>query len=120
VPSIKPSLRSNLPRIVISSAKVFRMVLKTLLWTQFWKRLWQVWYDGYLSGKSCQRAPVFRTQRIPLRTSRLFLQGRPLPSGLRTGSGIKGSNMAHCSFVKSTATPHPLSFPVSFYHVGYL
>jgi hypothetical protein len=118
VPSIKPSRKSSLPRSIISSARVFRIDLKTLLWTQAWNRLWQVWYEGYRSGKSCQRAPVLRTQRIPLRTSRLFLQGRPLPSGLRTGSGIKGSRIAHCSFVKSTSTPHPILFPVSFYHVG--
>ncbi len=120
VPSIKPSLKSSLPRCIISSAKVFRMSLKTPLLTQVWNRLWQVWYGGYRSGKSCHLAPVFKTQRIPSNTSRLFLQGLPLPSGRRTGSGIKGSKITHCSFVKSTTTPHHWLFPRSFYHVGYL
>ncbi len=120
VPSIKPSLKSSLPRSIISWPKAFRMSSKRPLLTQAWKRLWQVWYGGYRSGKSCHRAPVLRTQRMPSNTSRLFLQGLPLPSGLRTGSGIKSSRIVHCSLVKSTATPHPFIFSSSFYHVGYL
>ena len=120
VPSIKPSLRSSLPLSIISSARVFRMVSNSPLLTQLWKRLWQVWYGGYRSGKSCQRAPVFKTQRMPSSTSRLFLQGLPFPSSLRTGSGIKGSRMAHCSSVKFTTTPQHPRFTLLFYHVGYL
>jgi hypothetical protein len=120
VPSINPSRRSSLPRSIISSARVFRMVSNSPLLTQLWNRLWQVWYGGYRSGKSCHRAPVFKTQRMPFNTSRLFLQGLPLPSGLRTGSGIKGSRMAHCSSVKFTTTPQHPRFTLLFYHLGYL
>ncbi len=121
VPSIKPSRKSSLPRSIISWAKALRISSNRPFLTQAWKRRWQVWYGGYRSGKSCQRAPVFSTQRMPSSTSRLFLQGLPLPSGLRSGSGIKGSKIAHCSLVKSTPTPQlPWLFPNSFYHVGYL
>jgi hypothetical protein len=105
VPSIKPSLRSSLPRPIMSSAIALKTFSKTPLLTHSWKRLWQVWYGGYLSGRSCQRAPVCKTQIMPLRTSRLSLQGLPLPSSLRGGSGIVGLSISHCSSVRFILHP---------------
>jgi len=51
---------------------------------------------GYLSGRSCQRAPVRSTQRIPSRTSLLSIEGRP-PFGLLFGLGRSGSISFHRS-----------------------
>ena len=53
----------------------------------------QVGNEGYRSGKSCHRAPVFRTQRTPSRHWRASTLGRP-PSG--DGSGF--SNRSLISF----------------------
>jgi hypothetical protein len=56
---------------------------------------------GYLSGRSRQRAPVLRTQRIPSRQRRLSAQGRPpfFPLG---NCGNKGSSFSHIRSVKSS------------------
>ena len=51
---------------------------------------------GYRSGKSCQRAPVRRTQRMPSSTCRLSIGGRP-PFGFALGSGSSGSSSFHWS-----------------------
>jgi len=51
---------------------------------------------GYRSGKSCQRAPVRKTQRMPSKTWRLSQAGRP-PCGFCVVSGSSGSNSFHCS-----------------------
>ena len=101
VPSMKASDRSMPPRASKSSARARRIFSTVPSCTHCWKRRWQVWYDGYLSGRSFQGAPVRRTQRIPLRTSRALRQGRPRPSLRRGGLGINGSNNCHCSSVRS-------------------
>jgi len=101
VPSIKPSERSRPPRSRTSSANAWTCS-STPERTQCWNRRWQVWYGGYRVGRSCHRAPVFKTQRMPLRTARVSCQGRPRPSGRRRGAGIRGCKSAHCSSVKST------------------
>src|SRR2546423_10495325 len=54
---------------------------------------------GYLSGKSFQRAPVLRTQRIPSRTSLLSAHGRPLLERL----GSSGSICDHCLSDRNTS-----------------
>ncbi len=77
VPSMKHSVRSSLPRSRRSSANTFGVLSKTPSPAQFRYRRWQVWYGGYLAGRSCQGAPVLRIQRTPLRTSRQSLQGLP-------------------------------------------
>ena len=50
---------------------------------------------GYSEGRSRHRAPVFRTQRIPSKTSRWAIQGRP-PCGLNRARGSSGSIFSHC------------------------
>jgi hypothetical protein len=101
VPSIKASDRSMSPRASKSSAKARRIFSTVPSFTHCWKLRWQVWYDGYLSGRSFQGAPVRNTQRIPLRTSRVLRHGRPRPSLRRGGWGISGYNNCHCSSVRS-------------------
>jgi hypothetical protein len=56
---------------------------------------------GYPSGRSRQRAPVFRTQRMPSTTSRFATRGRP-PARERRGRGRCGSIFAHCASVSRT------------------
>jgi hypothetical protein len=49
---------------------------------------------GYRSGRSFQRAPVRSTQRIPSKTSRLWIAGLP-PFGFRFCFGSSGSSSFH-------------------------
>lgn len=102
IPSMKHSRRSSSPRDRRSSASASSTFRNTPSRTHCWNRRWQVWYGGNLSGKSSQRAPLLRTQRIPLSTSRLSFQGLPRPSSRRGGSGIIGAIIAHCSSVNSS------------------
>ena len=101
VPSIKHSLRSSPPRLLRSSASALSTASRTPRRTHSWKRRWQVWYGGYRSGISCQGAPVRRIQRIPLRTSRSSLRGRPRPLARRAGTGMSCLTISHCSSVRS-------------------
>lgn len=114
-PSIKASVKSSLPRCSKSSASAARIWAKTPSWIHCWNRRWQVWYGGYLSGKSFQGAPVRKTHKMPLSTSRGSRGGRPRPPGFRRIGGTSGSIRRHCSLVISM--PHS-SAPVksSFNH----
>ena len=103
-PSIKVSVRSILPRRSKSSASAARIWAKTPRWVHCWNRRWQVWYGGYLSGRSFQGAPVRNTHKIPLSTSRGSRGGRPRPPGFRRIGGTRGSMRRHCSLVRSM--PH--------------
>ena len=102
VPSIKHSDRSRSPRSLRSAARVSSTLRSVPSRTHCWNLRWQVWYGGNLSGKSCQRAPERRIQRMPLRTSRVSFHGLPRPSSRRGGGGMRGSMMAHCSSVNSS------------------
>src|SRR5882724_6252875 len=55
---------------------------------------------GYSSGKSCQRAPLRRIHRIPSRTPRLSIHGRP-PRRFLRGFGSKGAIFFHCDSVSN-------------------
>jgi len=103
VPSIKHSARSMSPRSSRSCASASRMFRITPSPTQTEKRLKHVVEDGYRSGRSFQAAPVRSTHKMPFMTARLSCTiGRPFPSARRSGSGIKGSRIAHCSSVSSS------------------
>jgi hypothetical protein len=56
---------------------------------------------GYSAGRSHHRAPVLSTQRMPLMTARLPIQGRP-PCPPRGICGRSGSILAHCASVTRT------------------
>src|SRR5688572_16141287 len=77
VPSMKHSRRSRPPRSLRSWATASSTCSSTLERTQFWNRRCTVWYGPYCGGRSCQRAPVRKIQRMPLSTLRRSLQGRP-------------------------------------------
>jgi len=51
---------------------------------------------GYSSGKSCQRAPLRRIQRIPSSTRRFSIHGRP-PRRFLRGFGSRGAIFFHCA-----------------------
>jgi hypothetical protein len=111
VPSTKASDRSMPPRLSRSSAKVSRIFSIVPSRTHRWNLRWQVWYGGYLSGRSFHGAPVRSTQRMPFRISRESRQGRPRPSPRRGRAGIEGSSSFHCSSVRSIPhDPQPWTF----------
>lgn len=101
VPSMKASRMSIPPRWYRSSASSWAMRLKTPNLTHCWKRLWQVWYGGYLGGKSFQGAPVRSIHKIPFKTWRGSRSLRPRGSLRGFSDRIMGSSRFHCSFVSS-------------------
>jgi hypothetical protein len=107
VPSMKHSDKSMSPRSSRSRAKACSTASSTPERTHCWKRRWQVWYGGYLGGRSIQGAPVRSTHKMPCSTSLGSRQGLPRPSSRRGGSGISGANTAHCSSVSFNFMPTP-------------
>jgi hypothetical protein len=95
VASMKHSSKLNLPRSSRSLASDSSIARNLPERTHSWSRRWQVWYGGNFSGRSCHRAPVRKTQRIPLTISRLGRLGRPLPSGRTFCLGMKDSMYVH-------------------------
>jgi len=100
LPSMKHSLQSILPWSFNSAKNVRQMVNQRSCSSQSLSLLQQVLGLGYSSGKSCHRAPVLRTHKMPSNTLRLLLQGRP-PFLLRFNFGNNGSIFSHCVSVKS-------------------
>ena len=101
VPSIKHSDKSKPPRVRKSSAKVSSTRRSVPSLFHCWKRRWQVWYGGYLPGRSHQRAPERRIQSTPFMTSRSSRRGRPrvwTVSVLSKNDSIKD----HCSSANSS------------------
>jgi hypothetical protein len=95
VASMKHSSRLNLPRSSRSLASASSIPRSLPERTHSCRRRWHVWYGGNLSGISCQRAPVRKTQTIPLTISRFDRLGRPLPSARTTCLGMKDSIYVH-------------------------
>lgn len=92
VASMKHSLHRIRPCSLSSVRKVRQILSQTPCSSQSLRRRQQVLGLAYSAGRSTQRAPVRRIQRIPSRTFRLFAQGRPL---LRT-RGSSGAIFSHC------------------------
>ena len=109
-PSIKASRMSSPPRSRRSSASARRISSNTPSFDHFWCQRWHVWYGGYRPGRSFHGAPVRRTHRMPLSTSRGLRRERPRGSDRLDCDGIKGSNRFHCSSVKSIWI-HKTRFP---------
>src|SRR5205085_7077897 len=99
LPSRNDSLQSRRP-FWSSSERNWRQILSQVpSSSQRRKRRQQVLGLGYLSGKSFQRAPVLRIQRMPSRTSRSSAQGRPWLERL----GSSGPIFAHCLSERNTS-----------------
>lgn len=116
VPSINASRTSNPPLSLRSCARARNAFSIVPSLTHSWKRLWQVWYGGYWRGRSHQRAPVFNIQRMPSRTSRGGLEGRPG----RLSEGVSNSDLrcSHCVSVSFMDTLDHISRSVSIPETG--
>ncbi len=115
LPSIKHSVKSSLPRSLTSFTNARNNRSNTPELRHSWKRRWQVWYGGYRSGKSCQRAPVRNIQRMPFRISRSSTLGLPRPSTRLAGLGRSGLMISHCSSLRSIGSL-PFWVRASVYH----
>ena len=102
VPSIKASRKSSFPRSFKSSASTISKASKAPCFRHRWNHLWQVWYGGYLSGKSFQGAPVLKIQSMPFKTiRRSLLTGLPRSRASLGALHSKGAMRSHCSLVMS-------------------
>ena len=100
VPSAKISYQSSRPSSSSCSRKVRQIVIQTPVSSHSFRRRQQVLGDGYGSGKSFQRAPLRKTQRIPSKTGRLGMGLGP-PLGEALGSGSRGEILSHWTSVNS-------------------
>ena len=100
LPSRNASLQSIWRRSLSSPRNALQMSSQTPSFSQRCNRRQQVGGEGYCSGKSCHRAPVRSTQRMPSSTRRESAQGRP-PRGFFGGRGSSGSIFSHCSLVSN-------------------
>jgi hypothetical protein len=97
---MKASSQSKRPSASSCDRKVRQICNHKSSSAQRFKRRQQVAELGYRWGRSCQRAPVLSIHRMPSRTSRLLLRGRPpLNPGLSEGSN--GAILAQCSSVRN-------------------
>lgn len=101
LPSMNASLMSIFPRSYRSLASSYKISWNVPRFVHSWKRRWQVWYGGYLEGRSFQGAPVRNIHNIPFNTSFDDFGFRPRGSFSGVDFNIMGSIRVHCSFVSS-------------------
>jgi hypothetical protein len=119
LPSRNDSLQLSCSRWFNSPRNARQMVSQIPCCSQSRSRLQHVAGEGNSSGRSCQRAPLRKIQRMPSRTLRSFAAGRPPRRDLRL-SGSKGRIFSHWASVKSRpyraiAPPLALLSPVIAY-----
>ena len=99
LPSRNDSLQSS-RAVWSSSERNFRQILSQVPSSSHRrKRRQHVLGLGYLSGRSFQRAPVLRIQRMPSSTNLLLAHGRPLLERF----GSSGSMCDHCLSERNTS-----------------
>lgn len=99
LPSIKHSphwIRPLLSKVSMNLRHILSQVPSS---SHIFRRFQQVLGLGYFSGRSFQRAPVRKIQRMPSKTNRVSRQGRPLLFSF----GSNGSIAFHCFSVKYIA-----------------
>src|SRR2546428_2328002 len=96
LPSRNDSLHFNCWRSFNSLRNARQMFSQTPCSSQSRSRRQHVEGCGNFSGKSCQRAPLRRIQRIPSNTRRFSIHGRP-PWRCLGGWGSKGAIFCHCA-----------------------
>ena len=99
LPSANVSFHLSRPRWSSVDRNVRQRSSQTSCSSQSCRRRQHVDGLGYLSGRSCQRAPVRKIQRIASNTGRFGAQGRPPFLDLGKG-GSSGSIRSHCLSVK--------------------
>jgi len=117
LPSAKVSSQSRRPCSSSSPRKARQMASQTPCSSQSRSRRQQVLGDGYLAGRSRQRAPERRTHKMPSKQSRWPLGGRP-PRRERLIFDNHGSIFFHCSSVSSESCRDMkrIPFHVTFKH----
>jgi hypothetical protein len=100
LPSRNDSLHFNCWRSFNSLRNVRQMCNQTPRSSQSRSRRQHVEGCGNFSGRSCQRAPLRRIQRIPSSTQRFSIHGRP-PLRCLGGLGSKGAIFFHCASVSN-------------------
>src|SRR5712664_799378 len=100
LPSKKDSHHCNCCRSLSSARNARQTFSQRPCSSQSRSRRQQVEGCGYSAGKSCQRAPLRRIHRIPSRTPRLSIHGRP-PRRFLRGFGSKGAIFFHCDSVSN-------------------
>jgi hypothetical protein len=98
--SMKASCQSRSPSASSCDRKVRQIFSHRSCSVQRFKRRQQVTGLGYRSGRSCQRAPVRSTHRMPSKTTRLSVRGGP-PFDPGLSEGNNGAILAHCSSVRN-------------------
>ncbi len=119
LPSSNDSLQWSCSRWFNSARNARQMVSQIPCCSQSRSRRQHVAGAGNSSGRSCQRAPLRKIQRMPSRTLRSFAAGRPPRGDLRL-FGSKGRILSHWASVKSRpyraiGPPLALLFPVIAY-----
>jgi hypothetical protein len=118
LPSRNDSLHFNCWRSFNSLRNARQILSQTPCSSQSRSRRQQVEGWGYFSGRSCQRAPLRRIHRIPSRTRRFAIHGRP-PQRCLGGLGSKGAIFFHCASVSNgpdRAIGPPLALPTLLMH----
>jgi len=100
LPSKKASLHFTCWRSFNSARNARQRVSQTSCSSQSRNRRQQVDGEGNSWGKSCQRAPLRRTHKMPSSTLRSSARGRP-PRGRRGRFGSKGRIFSHWASVNS-------------------
>src|SRR5574341_478273 len=100
LPSRNASLHWSCLRSFSSATNVRQTFSQTPCSSQSRNRLQHVEGDGYSSGRSFQRAPLYRIQRMPSSTERLSAHGRP-PRRLLRRRGSRGRIISHCASLNS-------------------
>jgi len=100
LPSRNDSLHFNCWRSFSSLRNARQIFNQTPRSSQSRSRRQHVEGCGNFSGKSCQRAPLRRIQRIPSSTRRFSIHGRP-PLRCLGGLGSKGAIFFHCASVSN-------------------
>jgi hypothetical protein len=98
LPSRNDSLQLSCSRWFSSAKNARQMVSQTPCSSQSRSLRQHVAGEGNSSGRSCQRAPLRRIQRIPSSTLRSFARGRPPRRDLRS-LGSKGASFSHWASV---------------------
>ena len=100
LPSRNDSLQSSCSRWFSSARNARQIVSQTPCSSQSRSRRQHIAGEGNSSGKSCQRAPLRRIQRIPSNTLRSLAGGLP-PRGRLGRFGSKGPIFSHWASVSS-------------------
>jgi len=112
--SMKASSQSKSPSASSCDRKVRQILNYSSSSDHRFSRRQQVEGLGYRWGRSCQRAPVRNTHRMPSRTLRLSVRGRP-PFDPDFSDGSNGAILSHCSSLRNFEVSAIGLPPIAYY-----